>query len=164
MSFCQRLFSTKYNTNIYIYCITVLHLSKRFNVVKEEDHQQLIDEVIDYQLLPSSDLPQTEEIDKYWGEISEMIDIFTNNLRFPFLSKIAKLCLVIPVANADSERMFSMMNKIVTEFRSELNNNTVSCLMCTKQNRDSDCYDFVPSKEVLQKAKKACVNYNNSLK
>ena len=119
---------------------------------------------IDYQLLPSSDLPQTEEIDKYWGEISEMIDIFTNNLRFPFLSKIAKLCLVIPVANADSERMFSMMNKIVTEFRSELNNNTVSCLMCTKQNRDSDCYDFVPSKEVLQKAKKACVNYNNSLK
>ena len=63
-----------------------------------------------------------------------MIDIFTKDKRFPLLCKIAHLCLAVPISNADSERMFSMMNKIVPEFRSELNNDTVSYLLCSKQN------------------------------
>ena len=67
---------------------------------------------------------------------AEMIDIFTKDKRFPLLCTIAHLCLVVPISNADSERMFSMINKIVTEFRSELNNDTVSCLLCSKQNRE----------------------------
>ena len=133
-------------------------MSKRFEVTEEKNHQQLLDELIDYQLMPTSDLPDYESVDKYWGEIAEMIDIFTKDKRFPLLCKIAHLCL------ADSERMFSMMNKIVPEFRSELNNDTVSYLLCSKQNRESDCYDFKPSLDVLKSAKMACVNYNLSLK
>ena len=68
------------------------------------------------------------------------------------------------MSNADSERMFSMMKKIATEFRSELNNDTICALLCTKQNSLYDCFDFLPSEEILKNAKSACCAYKLSLK
>ena len=94
------------------------------------------------------------------GEVKEL---FINKNRFGILSTLAKLCLAIPVANADSERMFSILRKIATEARSELNNDTICALMCAKQNSLENCYSYNPSEKVLKDAKSACVTYNESL-
>ena len=67
-------------------------------------------------------------------------DTFTGKQRFPILFKLAKACCVVPVSNADPERIFSMMKKIQTDMRSELHNDTVCFLVCAKQNQDVQCY------------------------
>ena len=41
-------------------------------------------------------------------------------------NKLAMACLVLPASNADSERIFSHVKKIHTEFRSELSVDTIS--------------------------------------
>jgi hypothetical protein len=73
--------------------------------------------------------------------------------RYPNLSKLALACVVLPNSNADSERIFSMLNKIQTEHRSELANDTICSLICAKQNQNMECYEYYPDSEVLKKAK-----------
>ena len=51
-----------------------------------------------------------------------------------FLSKLAKACCVISVSIADPDRICSMLKKIQTDMRSDLNNDTICCLICAKQN------------------------------
>ena len=84
-------------------------------------------------------------------------------LRFHLLTKLAKACLVLPVSNAEPERVFSMLKKLIqTEFRSELANDTICALICAKQNSDVDCYNYTPDNSVLKKAKSATAEYNAS--
>jgi hypothetical protein len=48
-----------------------------------------------------------------------------------------------------------MLKKIQTDMRSELNNDTICCLICAKQNQDKACFEYNPSDNVLRAAKKA---------
>jgi hypothetical protein len=93
-------------------------------------------------------------------------ELFSKQPRYPNLSKLALACVVLPNSNAvaDSERIFSMLKKIQTEHRSELVNDTICSLICAKQNKNMECYEYCPDSEVLKKAKTACINYNNELK
>jgi hypothetical protein len=67
-------------------------------------------------------------------------------------------------SNADSERIFSMLEEIQTEHRSALANDTICSLICAKQNQNMECYEYCPNSEVLKKSKTACIDYNNELK
>jgi hypothetical protein len=67
-----------------------------------------------------------------------------NKLSFTVLSKLAKACCVIPVSNVDPERICSILKKIQTDMRSDLNNDTICCLICAKQNQDKACIDANP--------------------
>jgi hypothetical protein len=87
---------------------------------------------------------------------------FTDKLSFRVLSKLAKAC-VIPVSNADPERIVSMLKKIQTNMRSDLNNDTICCLICAKQNQDKACFEFNPSDSVLRAAKKAVLTYQSNI-
>jgi hypothetical protein len=69
---------------------------------------------------------------------------------------LAKFCEMIRnCSNADFERAFSIVKKIHTEFRSELKNDTLCSLLSCKFNQNHPCYEYAPSAEVLQPAKKA---------
>ena len=59
-------------------------------------------------------------IEQFWGEMGKLDDIFSGTKRFCVLSKLAKTLLVLPNSYADSERAFSIIKKIHTEFRSDL--------------------------------------------
>ena len=83
-----------------------------------------------------------------------------NKLNFRVLSKLAKACCVIPVSNADPERIFSMLKKIQTDMRSDLNKDTICCLICAKQNQDKACFEFNPSDSA---AKKAVLTYQSNI-
>jgi hypothetical protein len=93
------------------------------------------------------------DVGTFLGEMCDIKELFSKQPRYPNLSKLALACVVLPNSNADSERIFSMLNKIQTEHRSELANDTICSLICAKQNQNMECYEYYPDSEVLKKAK-----------
>ena len=75
--------------------------------------------------------------------------------RFPKLFYLMAGLLSIPVYNTDSERGFSILRKIHTDQRSNLNQSTIIALMTLKFNSDDCCHDTQLSQELLSRCKKA---------
>ncbi|KAL6459468.1 hypothetical protein MHYP_G00329400 [Metynnis hypsauchen] len=63
---------------------------------------RLREELIDYQVIDSKQLPQEDKIDRYWGLVEK-------DVRFSELPRLMKALLCIPHSNASSERVFSMV-------------------------------------------------------
>ena len=62
-------------------------------------------------------------------------------MRFANLAKLMVGLLAIPSSNADSERGFSILRKIHTDQRSNLDQSTVVALMSLKFNSDHYCHE-----------------------
>lgn len=94
----------------------VLCLAARFPAAEACD--VLEEELLDYTLLPATDLPSVEreegkpmqaaELCHFWQQIGKMSTI-SGAARFPNLTSLAKCVLALPVANADTERIFSIV-------------------------------------------------------
>ncbi|XP_060124937.1 uncharacterized protein LOC118080162 isoform X1 [Zootoca vivipara] len=117
------------------------------------NEDRLREELIDYQLTDSKQLPQEEKIDRFWGLLGK-------DVRFRELPRLMKALLCIPHSNASSERVFSMVRKIVTENRMSLDNSTVCALLSCKINHSGPAHKYTPSKRVLKDAKSATRLYN----
>ena len=92
--------------------------------------------------LPSFDLREDAAVDHFWAAMSEIPTVTdADTLRFGMLSALAKVLLVLPHSNADPERLFSMVRKIQTELRGNLDPSTVCDLLSVKINNDHPCYD-----------------------
>ena len=65
---------------------------------------------------------------------------------FSNLVTLIKSLLCIPHSNASSEKIFSMVRKIVTESRTSLHYDTVCALLSCKLNCDRIAAGFKPSK------------------
>ena len=115
-------------------------------------------EVIDYKL--ADDIPQEDKIDKYWGQVSKL-KTAGGSVRFPVLSRLMKILLVIPHSNAASERTFFMLRNIDTMHRSDLQQDTICALLSCKLNSDACCYDFQWPDELLHQCKQATLQYND---
>ncbi len=157
---------------------TVLRLAKKFPQLEldtPERLDQLKEEFSDFLLSPSEIQPlitsysawdpsfnayrAAEKVEKprpgaFWHQIAQMRS-FDGEPRFPLLSKLMAGLLSIPSSNADSERGFSMLRKIHTDQRSNLDHSTVVSLMSLKFNCDSCCYDTKLTTELLSDCKKA---------
>ena len=149
------------------------------NFFRNLNLDNLHDEFIDYKT--SSDLPvdvvklatvtETKgqnfiRMDIVWDHLSKVKDV-SGNLKFPILSKVAKLVLTIPHSNADAERVFSMIGKNKIKSRADLAlEGSLSSITTCKVNQffEVPCYDFRPSKSMLTNAKKATWNYNKAHK
>ena len=86
------------------------------------DTDKLREELTDYQVADSKELPQEQRVDRLWGLVGK-------DERFSQLARLMKALLCIPHSNASSERTFSMVKKIVTENRTSLNNRTLCALL-----------------------------------
>ena len=153
---------------------TVVRLARRFPQLELCDPtslDQLREEFLDFTLSPT-DLPtQTEYsaadkskkpcIGKYWWEVSKIVTLH-GQPRFPLLFKLMAGLLTIPASNADSERGFSMLRKIHTDQRSNLNQSTIIALMSLKLNSDSCCYNSELSEDLLKCCKKATNKFLSS--
>ncbi|XP_048237948.1 uncharacterized protein LOC125372340 [Haliotis rufescens] len=122
---------------------------------------ELTEEFLEYSLTPPEELPSsTLKPEQYWIKLQKQKTL-DGTRRFKYLSALAiKLCL-IPNSNADTERLFSMVKKIKTEGRSELDNSTVCALLSCKVNCKDPCYSCTFSKDTLCKAKCATKVYNS---
>ena len=79
--------------------------------------------------------------------------------RFPNFTRLAKCVLALPVSNADTE---SIVRKIVTEYRTEMEQSTLCALLSCKLNSSCNCFDLETPKELLEKAKGATMDYNTA--
>ena len=101
-------------------------------------------------------------MDVIWNYLSTKKHIDGHPM-FGRLFKIAEVILVIPHSNADEERVFSMVRKNKTPFRSSLSlDNTLSGLLSTKLGSHEPCYKFCPTDAVIDKAKTVTWEYNKA--
>ena len=100
--------------------------------------------------------------DILWHGLEKIVDV--NGMpMFAQLAKVAKLVLVLPHSNADEERIFSLVRKNKTSFRSNLSlDTTLPSILHCKVNGFSrtKCYEFSPSPSLLKDAKSATWQYN----
>ena len=94
-------------------------------------------------------------MDVIWGYLKPKI---------PLLADVALSVLVIPHSNAGEERVFSMIRKNKTEFRSQLSaSGSLNSIMRIKLSLPEDlvpCFRWKPSNDLLKKCKSACRLYN----
>ena len=82
--------------------------------------------------------------------------------RFPSLSEITLAILVVPHSNAADKKVFSMIRKNKTEFRSRLDwSKSLNSVMRVKIGlQEQPRYRWKPDKELLKKCKSACKEYH----
>ena len=150
----------------------VMRLARRFSTaVPSELFDVLQEEVLDYKLSPQSDFPNVDkegkerhedyELCSYWQSVGEMKTL-CGTTRFPNLPKLSKCLLALPVSNAETERVFSIVRKIVTDYRSQMDQSTLCALISCKVNNDSVCFQLDTPTILLKEAKSATVKYNSA--
>jgi hypothetical protein len=129
----------------------ISRMATRFQAaVPEQTLDALEEEVLDYKLAPSSSMPTTTDLCSYWQGVGEMCGL-DGTSRFPHFTKLAVLAL--PVSNADTERVFSIVKKIVTSYRTDLERRTLCALVSCKPLT-------AIAKELLKSAKGASMDYS----
>ena len=71
--------------------------------------------------------------------------------RFLYLVQLVKCILALPHSNADTERVFSIVHKIVTDYRMEMDQSTLCALVACKMNCDDKCFQVDTPRELLQR-------------
>ena len=101
-------------------------------------------------------------------ETHHRMDVIWGFLRskVPHLAKIALSALVIPHSNAAEERVFSMLRKNKTEFRSRLDmKGSLNSIMRIKMSLPEalvPCHTWNPPEKLLKKCKAAVRRYNEA--
>lgn len=141
-------------------CISqVRYFSERYKLLNNKEANELEKEYQYFQIEKFSDeIVMEGNIALQWHLISKLRHAATGQLKYEHLYKVARIVLVIYHSNTDCERLFSMVNKNKTEFRSSLSTKTLGNLMTRKMDISSGsvpCHSVKHSKELLQKCKKA---------
>lgn len=102
------------------------------------------------------DILLNTHVDIFWEKIGKIES--STGKTFGSLSDFAKCLLCIPHGNADSERMFSCINLIITvcDHRNQLDTSTVEACFDIKLNSNcTGCRKYEPSRDVLKATRKA---------
>ena len=131
--------------------------------------QNLKEEYQDFKLSPNdlpmlakykaADVVMRPKAGLFWLEFEKITTFDEGKPRFNFLHKLMSGLMPIPVSNADSERGFSILRKIHTDQRSNLDQSTIDALMTTKSNIDNCCLDIELPPELHHECKKATKSY-----
>ena len=141
----------------------------------------MYDEFIDYQTLSNNEIPNTafddakvvdgtideEEFFHYrmdilWWHLSNLTMPNTSAKHFKCLPKLAEMVLVLPLSNAELERLFSAVRKNKADSRSflKLDGNLSSVLAMKSKYPESrkPCFKWEPDNEIIKCAKSATIN------
>ncbi len=87
----------------------------------------------------------------------------TRAKEFERLAAVAKLVLVLPHANADAERVFSVVGLNKTKRRDSLAlDGTLSSIMTIKMANLEPCLKWEPPSDIIKASKKATGQYNHA--
>ena len=150
---------------------TITSLAKRFPPIGLNDAvslQDLKEQFQDFKLSPNdlptlakcmaADVVMRPKAGLFWLEVVQMTT-FEGHPRFNLLHKLMSGLMSFPVSNADSERGFSILRKIRTDQRSNLDQSTIVALMTIKFNIDNCCLDIEVPPELLHECKMATKGY-----
>ena len=137
--------------------VTTCHPSGMPEHLLPEDYSDTLRaEFMEFAMATDAELPP---MDAFWVAMATCTTAGGDH-PFATLSAVMKVYLIMPHSNADSERVFSMVNKIDTEHRSELVQDTIAALLSVKVNCTADTHSYEPPATVLHMSKKATMNYN----
>ncbi|XP_077423442.1 zinc finger protein 862-like isoform X2 [Vanacampus margaritifer] len=142
---------------------SIVKLANKFT--PDFDQEQLKDEWEDYQLIPDDLLPQKSQDgqpirpETFWPHVFKMKTGLGLD-RFPLMRKMYLILLSLPHSNADSERVFSHVRKIHTEYRKTMGTDTLTSLLQMKLNCDNCSSQVRPSLEQIKSAKSCTLAYN----
>ena len=129
-------------------------------VVQIGDKPSLQEEFMDFCTSPlPPKVTAITEVDKYWHAISQIKDCLETEYHYSTLAKLAKAILVLPHANADTERLFNHIGLYKMKHRNTLGISMLNSLLTVHFNVPKKCYEFKPNAELL----KTCVNAMNTL-
>ena len=131
------------------------------------------EEFLDWQLMESNEIPSAiweSALILYGATKHYRMDVMSflgkmkradGLCRFAKLARVAQLVLILPHSNAQEERVFSMISKNKTKFRPNLQlDGTLSSIISVKLANLEPCNECEPPKIVLEKAKRATMEYN----
>lgn len=110
----------------------------------------------------SAVLSKQDRIDAVWSHIGSMKNSDTS-FKYDKISKVMLAVLLVPHSNAECERIFSVVKKNKTAFRSSLSNKTVQNISVLKST-SSECYNRSYSEDFLKRAKRATTQHLQSQK
>ncbi|KAL1004840.1 hypothetical protein UPYG_G00051250 [Umbra pygmaea] len=101
-------------------------------------------------------------MESFWAEMASRKHKVTGAKKFERFAAIAKLVLVLPHANADADRVFSVvgLNKTKT-WNSLALDGTLSSIMTIKMANLEPCFKWEPPSEVIKASNKATGQYNH---
>ena len=151
------------NKRLEVSFSSISYFVKRFHFM-EDQLDQLEMEFANYQVDDELDSLLEKRADESWFDISHMKDKATSQLvKYQYLPKLMLMILSISHSNAEDERIFSVVRKNATEFRSSLSTPVLSDSLTSKiywQAAGIPCHRRALKNELLQKCKKATVMYN----
>ena len=104
--------------------------------------------------LPPANWDQLEP-EECWKRLATLKD-HKGCLRFKHLASVMLGILLIPVANAGCERVFSLVRKTRTDFRANMSASTLEALLIIKCHMSgTDCHSVPLSVELLRKCKRS---------
>lgn len=115
---------------------------------------RLREELVEYQVLGREDLLQEARIDRVWAMLGR-------DGRFQTLVHLMKALLCVAHSKASSERVFSMVRKMVTQNRTRMDNSTHNSLLPSKLNFTGAAHTCAASRGVLLAAKHCSFKYNH---
>ena len=138
------------------------------SILKSIDLNKLEAQFLNYQLVDEEQIPEyvkaSGRVDDLWAYLRNLKEPGTANFQFNELFAVAEVVLTIPHSNAGEERLFSLINKNKTPSRDSLQQEgTLSSIMIVKTHI-SNPLQWVPTPEMLEKAKKAIFMYNQEHK
>ena len=105
---------------------------------EDEVKMQFRDFSADSEAMPAS--TETDAV-QYWLRIKSMKSS-TGELMYKELANAVLQLLAIPVSNADGERVFSLVRRVQTDFRSSMSTETLSSLVRFHFNNSGKCCEF----------------------
>ncbi|KAK6269308.1 hypothetical protein J4Q44_G00393770 [Coregonus suidteri] len=128
-----------------------------------EEHDLLGEEFLNYQTMPMISLQDETEMESFWAEMATRKHKVTGAKEFERLAAVAKLVLVLPHANADAERVFSVVGLNKTKRRNSLAlDGTLSSIMTIKMANLEPCFEWEPPSDIIKASKKATGQYNHA--
>lgn len=106
------------------------------------------------------DLPVATQADAFWATMHSIKQIGSPKPLYSNLLILVRALLSLPASNADSEQTFSMVRKIDTEERSQLERSTIAALLSMKINVNVECHEFHPSDDLIKKNGPVVRKYN----
>lgn len=109
-----------------------------------------------------SDSDKDMRIDSIWVKIGAMTDT-DGRPTFKELSEVMLAILTLFHANADCERIFSLVRKTKTELHGQLLTSSLNASIvqkCYNLARNIDCHEFSPDRATLRACKSATREYN----
>lgn len=132
--------------------VVVADLGKQLGLLDScSKADQLSLEYTDFLVAPC-DVTKSEDVLSFWSDAEST---------YPLLVELVRLMMTFPHSNAASERMFSMLKKIHTDFRDNLCLDTIRALLAYKVNSYGCCINQKYDDERLKQLKRAAMTYND---